>query len=86
MPTLDLVNEALRLLQECGYTIRQEWLDGTLGGRCILKGQKIFFLDLALSPEEQLELVVDVLQQEPRVSQLCISSSLANLLRSSKVA
>ncbi|HPP52945.1 MAG TPA: hypothetical protein PK777_08355, partial [Thermoguttaceae bacterium] len=46
MPTLGLLNEALQLLQECGYTIRQEWLDGTLGGTCILKGQKIFFLDL----------------------------------------
>ncbi|HOM15754.1 MAG TPA: hypothetical protein PLQ00_00390 [Thermoguttaceae bacterium] len=86
MPTLGLLNEALQLLQECGYTIRQEWLDGTLGGTCILKGQKIFFLDLALSPEEQLELVVDALQQEPRISQFYISPSLTNLLRSSKVA
>jgi len=81
MPTLGLLNESLRLLQQCGYSIREEWLDGTLGGDCILKGQKIFFLDLALSPEEQLEITLNALRREPKVSRFRISPSLTNLLK-----
>lgn len=86
MAMMALLNEAIRLLQECGYTIRQEWLDGSGGGACAVKGQKLFFLDLALSPQEQLELILNTLREECGVSQLRVSPSLANLLKYPKSA
>lgn len=85
MPSVVLLNEALRLLQRCGYVIRQEWLDGAGGGPCRLKGRKLFFLDLALPPEEQLEVVVEALREEDEVWHLPISPGLAKLLQSSRV-
>ena len=68
------------LLEACGYRIRQECLEGTPGGACALKGQRFLFLDVRLSPEEQLEVVLQALAEEPKISELGISPILAKLL------
>ncbi|MCS7304649.1 MAG: hypothetical protein NZ602_06010 [Thermoguttaceae bacterium] len=79
-PTVVLLKEALKLLEACGYLIRQECLEGTLGGACAIKGRKVFFLEVRLSPQEQLEVVLKALAEEPKIFQLDISPSLAELL------
>lgn len=86
MHTIELLREALGLLQQCGYAVRQEWLDGGGSGACQLKGRKWFFLDLALGPDEQLDLAVDALRQEPEVSRLPMPLQLRGLLMFRKVA
>ena len=58
MHTVELLAEALNLAGRLGYEVRQEWLGGNGGGTCELKGRKILFLDLALGPADQLEMVV----------------------------
>ncbi len=70
MHTVELLDHALDLAQKLGYQIRQEWLGGEGGGSCVLKGCKLFFLDLALSPREQFEQLIDVLRHDPHAADL----------------
>jgi len=58
MHTVETLEQALDLAARLGYTVRQEWLAGSGGGGCELKGRKLFFLDLDLGPAEQLEQVL----------------------------
>lgn len=68
MHTVDALQAALALAKRAGYEIRNEWLGGSGGGGCELNGRRLLFLDLALGPEEQLEIVLDALRRDPRVS------------------
>jgi hypothetical protein len=64
MHTVEILRHCLDLAGRLGYEIRQEWLAGNGGGCCILRGRKILFLDLALSPAEQLDQVLDALRHD----------------------
>ena len=55
MHTVDLLERSLDACRRHGYMIRQEWLGGAGGGVCEIKGRKCIFVDLSLSPDEQLE-------------------------------
>jgi len=68
MHTVDALQAALELAQRAGYEIRNEWLGGSGGGGCELNGRRLLFLDLAQGPQEQLEIVLDALRRDPRVS------------------
>lgn len=61
MHTVEMLEEALELVQRLGYNVRQEWLDGRGSGACELKGQKWIFLDLAEPAREQLQAVAQCL-------------------------
>lgn len=65
MHTVETLEQAVALAEKLGYTIRQEWLAGRGGGQCELKGQKLLFLDLDLSPAERLDQLVTILREEP---------------------
>jgi hypothetical protein len=86
MHTVELLSDALRLVEDCGYTIRHEWLGGGGSGACLVKGKKWFFVDLALAPEEQLDLALDALRHEPDTLRLPIHHPLRDLLALRKVA
>ena len=68
MHTVEMLEQAVDLTRRLGYQIRQEALGGTGGGFCELKGMKVFFLDLDLSPAEQLDQLLDALAKEPALS------------------
>ncbi len=55
MHTVDLLERSLEACRRHGYLIRQESLGGAGGGVCEIKGQKCIFVDLSLTPDEQLE-------------------------------
>ncbi len=79
-------NTASNLASRLGYQIRQEYLSGNGGGGCVLKGKKIFFLDLALDPAEQLDLVIDTLAHDRRRPEFAhAASNCANCFRCGKV-
>lgn len=80
MPTVDLLKEALGLAEQLGYTVRQEWLDGGSGGPCELRGKKLYFVDLALSPADQLDLLAQTLAAEPNCLDLQMTKELRSLL------
>jgi hypothetical protein len=86
MHTVELLDEALNLARRIGYTIRQECLAGAGGGGCELKGQKLFFLDLDLRPDEQLAQVLAVLRHEPDALNLPVPQELHELLKVRKSA
>jgi hypothetical protein len=86
MHTVDLLAQALDLAGRLGYTVRQEWLAGNGGGGCELKGQKFLFVDLDLSPAEQLERVLDTLRLGPEALKLPMPRELRELLTLRKCA
>ena len=69
MHTVVLLAHALNLAEQMGYAVRQEWIDGNGGGGCELLGRKLLFIDLALPPGEQLEIVLGVLRRAPGVAE-----------------
>lgn len=86
MHTVELLREALSLIERVGYSIRQEWLGGCGGGACQVKGRKWFFLDLASAPDEQLETALDALRGDPQAAQLPMPQQLRDLLKLRKSA
>ncbi len=86
MHTVDLLEHALDLAARLGYTVRQEWLAGSGGGGCELKGRKLFFLDLDLGPDEQLEQLLDTLRREPETANLSMPYQLCEQLKVRKIA
>lgn len=61
MHTVEKLEAALARAKQLGYRVRFEWLEGVGGGCCEVKGQKWLFVDLSLSPGEQLEEVTESL-------------------------
>ena len=80
MHTVELLEEAIALAERVGHQIRQEWLDGSGGGACEIKGNKWIFLDLALGPLDQLEVVLEALRCDPAVFSLPMPHQLRDLL------
>ncbi len=85
MHTVDLLARALAAAQHLGYRVRHEWLDG-MGGPCELRGQKWLFLDEALSPAEQLEVVLEALRGDRSLANLPLDPALARLVEARKAA
>jgi hypothetical protein len=76
MHTADLLDQALRAAAQLGYGVRQEWLGGSGGGGCEIKGRKWIFVDLALSLPDQLDQVLEVLRNEPQARCLLLAPPL----------
>jgi hypothetical protein len=86
MHTVEMLGHGLDLAARLGYQIRQEYLSGNGGGGCELKGKKIFFLDLALDPAEQLDSVIDTLSHDADALNLIMPHQLRELLAMRKSA
>ena len=76
MLTVELLEQALELARRNGYKIRQEWLDGSPGGACIIRGQKWLFLDPTRSQRDLLSDVLDALWADPEVTAIDVSVEL----------
>ena len=86
MHTVELLDQALRLAERLGFIVRQEWLGGAGGGGCEIKGQKHFFVDLALSPAEQLDQVAQAIRTAQPIESLPLSPELRRALQLRKSA
>jgi hypothetical protein len=86
MHTVEILEHGLDLATRLGYQIRQEDLNGNSGGGCMIRGKKIFFLDLALSPADQLDLVIDTLRHDPDAHQQPMPGQLREMLAVRKSA
>jgi hypothetical protein len=76
MTTVELLEQALALARRSGYKVRQEWLEGCLGGACVIRGQKWLFLDPTQSPREQLEAVLNALWADSEVCAVDVTALL----------
>jgi hypothetical protein len=86
MYAVELLDEAIQASEQAGYCVRQEWLGGQGGGPCELAGRRYVFVDLALTPAEQLEALLDALRDNPATERLALSPALQNLIRGRKAA
>ena len=86
MHTVELLDEAVRVAQRLGYGIRHEWLGGSTGGGCEIAGKKWMFVDLALSPLEQLDQIAQSLKFDPQVHAIDMSAQLRGLMQVRKCA
>ena len=86
MNTVELLEAAVDLARRAGYQVRQEWLGGSGGGGCTLKGRRILFVDLALGPMDQLEHALNALRHDPEAARLPMPHPLRELLALRKSA
>jgi hypothetical protein len=86
MHTVELLACALDVAESLGYGIRHEWLAGAMGGYCEIAGRRWLFIDLALSPAEQLDQVAGALQQDARIQTIALPVPLRELLGPRKAA
>ncbi len=80
MYTVQLLKDALDLAARAGYEIRQDWMAGSGGGACELRGRKLLVLDVALGPTEQLDMVLGALRLDPQTHQFPMPYQLRELL------
>ena len=80
MHTVELLQEALQAARGLGYDVRQDWLGGDGGGHCLVRGRRMLLLDVAQTPDEQLDVVADALLGEEAFKSLRISRKLAERL------
>ena len=80
MHSVELLQEALQAARGLGYDVRQDWLGVDGGGHCLVRGRRLLLLDVAQTPEEQLDVVADALLGEEAFKSLRISRKLAERL------
>ena len=80
MPIVELLEQCMTAAQQLGYAVRHEWLNSRGGGACEFSGKKWIFIDIAQSPEEQLDQVIELLRKDPQLDQLHLSSELRSLV------
>ena len=86
MHTVELLEQAIALAEQRGFVVRQDWLSGSTAGACEFKGRRWLLIDLAQSPREQLDLVLEALRQFPPQASGVATSHLQSLLPSRKAA
>ena len=86
MHTVELMDSLCTLAEHLGYTLRQEWLGGTGGGKCEMGGRRYIFIDLALSILEQQEQVAAALQDDPAIFTVSLAPAVKRALGLRKVA
>jgi hypothetical protein len=86
MHTVELLEQAINLAEQRGFVVRQDWLSGSTAGACEFKGRRWLLIDLALSPREQLDLVLDALKKFPPQAPSVATSQLHSVLPSRKAA
>jgi hypothetical protein len=65
MNAVEQLDALIELAQSYGYRVRYEYFGGTGGGFCQFNGGKWLFIDLALSPHEQVEALQQELASHP---------------------
>lgn len=78
MHTVEIYALAKRVAMTLGYRVREEDLGGVGAGVCEIGGQKSLFIDLAMSPLEQLEVVAAALDRDPGIHQVGVPMEVAD--------
>jgi len=79
--TLGLLEEALQLAGDVGYTVRQEPLGDLPGGPCVVGGRRTLLLNLQSPAADRLEVLLRALAGDPAVMEQPVSRLLARRLR-----
>jgi hypothetical protein len=79
--TLGLLEEALQLAHEIGYTVREEPLGDLPGGPCVVGGRRTILLNLQSPAADRLPVLLTVLARDPAVASQPVSRLLAGRLQ-----
>jgi len=85
MTNIEIIREATTTLKSAGYRIRQDWFGGEGGGRCVVRGQKQIFLDLAQTPQDQLEMLLATIREDEDIDPASLSPALQAALVKSEL-
>ena len=88
MHTVEAFEQAIAAAKRLGFEIRMEWLGGSGGGDCEIRGKRWLFVDLALNADEQLDQVLAAISREAdaNVLPLSLDNQLQGLLNHRKIA
>jgi hypothetical protein len=86
MHTVEMRERMIRLAEDLGYTVRQEWLGGAGGGLCEFGGRRHIFLDLALSAVEQLDQIANALADDPAIHTVKLPVTMQPLFQQRRAA
>ena len=76
MHSVERMEAAIALAQRIGWKVRYEFLGEVGGGACEIAGNKWIFIDLALTPYEQFDQVIDALKSDPAIHTVPVPESL----------
>ena len=68
MSIISQLDQSIEVARQQGYDVRFDWFGGTGGGVCQVNGKKVLFIDLAITPIEQLEVVRSSIENDPAAS------------------
>ena len=67
MHSVQRMEAAIALAQRIGWKVRYENLGEVGGGACEIAGQRWIFIDLALTPFEQFDQVIEALKSDAAI-------------------
>ena len=76
-----ILDELLALLEANNVTIRNEPLGGSGGGLCIIKGQRIFFVDIQASSAVSAAICAEVVPKVVDVEQIYIKPQIRQFIK-----
>ena len=86
MHSVELLEHALTVAQKLGFLVREEYVGDIEGGSCVVRGQKMLFLDPQLSIPDRLAIVCDTLSGDPQLDRSVLPTELAARLTVRKAA
>lgn len=76
MHSVQRMEAAIALAQRIGWNVRYEYLGEVGGGACQIAGKKWIFVDLALTPYEQFDQVIETLKGDPAIHTVSVPDCL----------
>ena len=80
MHHVELLEHALTVARKLGFLVREEYVGDIDGGSCVVRGQKMLFLDPQLSIPDRLVIVCEALAAEEQLDQSNLPDELAQRL------
>ena len=86
MHTVEMYELVKSTAEDLGYEVREEDLGGVAGGLCEFAGRKYIFVDLNLTPPEQLDQLATSLASDPAIYLLELAPELSAALGIARAA
>lgn len=80
MHHVELLEQALTVARKLGFLVREEYVGDIDGGSCVVRGQKMLFLDPQLSIPDRLVIVCEALAAEEQLDRSNLPDELAQRL------
>ena len=80
MHHVELLEHALEVARKLGFLVREEYVGDIDGGSCVVRGQKMLFLDPQLSIPDRLMIVCEALAAEEQLDRTALPEALARRL------